>query len=122
MTRRAIQPSASRSGPRPDPPRCSGHSEPRAAAVDHVPGTTRLLHAGRPYKQAQHFARDLNSRLAEHQRGTGARLLEVVSDAGIGWHFGTSLRPSCGRASSRTKAAGSACGRPASTPPPRRLS
>ena len=57
--------------------------------MDHVPGTIYLLHFDRPYKHARHnlgWARDLNSRLAEHQRGT-ARLLPVVSDAGIGWQL-----------------------------------
>ncbi len=58
--------------------------------MDHVPGTIYLLHLNRPYKHAKHYlgwASDLNSRLAEHERGTGARLLQVAKDAGIGWEL-----------------------------------
>jgi len=53
--------------------------------VDHVPGTIYLLHFDRPYKHARHWAQDLNSRLAEHRRGTGAPLLQVVRDGAHTW-------------------------------------
>lgn len=56
--------------------------------MDHVPGTVYLLHLDRPYKHARHYlgwASDLQSRLASHAGGTGAKLLRVARDAGIGW-------------------------------------
>jgi predicted GIY-YIG superfamily endonuclease len=49
-------------------------------------GTVYLLHFDRPYKRARHYlgwASDLDARLAQHTAGHGARLLEVVHDAGI---------------------------------------
>jgi predicted GIY-YIG superfamily endonuclease len=51
-------------------------------------GTVYLLHFDRPYKHARHYigwALDLDTRLAEHAAGRGARLLQVVHHAGIGW-------------------------------------
>ena len=51
-------------------------------------GTIYLLHFEQPYKHARHYtgwAIDLDSRLALHSAGRGARLLEVVAAAGIGW-------------------------------------
>ena len=51
-------------------------------------GTLYLLHFSEPYKHARHYsgiATDLDARLAEHQAGRGARLLQVVKDAGITW-------------------------------------
>ena len=47
-----------------------------------------LLHFHVPYAHARHYlgsTSDLDARLAEHQRGAGARLMEVVSQAGINW-------------------------------------
>lgn len=52
------------------------------------PGVIYLLHLERPYKHAKHYTgwtTDLDARLAEHAAGRGARLLEVVRAAGIGW-------------------------------------
>jgi predicted GIY-YIG superfamily endonuclease len=51
-------------------------------------GTVYLLHFDRPYKHARHYcgwASDVDARLAEHAAGRGARLLQVVQAAGIGW-------------------------------------
>jgi predicted GIY-YIG superfamily endonuclease len=51
-------------------------------------GTVYLLHFDQPYKHARHYlgwTADLDARLARHEAGTGARLLEVAHDAGIGW-------------------------------------
>jgi predicted GIY-YIG superfamily endonuclease len=51
-------------------------------------GTVYLLHFDRRYKHAGHytgFALDLERRLGEHAAGRGARLLEVIAAAGIGW-------------------------------------
>jgi predicted GIY-YIG superfamily endonuclease len=47
-----------------------------------------LLHFSRPYKHARHYtgwASDLEARLAEHEHGRGARLLQVITAAGITW-------------------------------------
>jgi predicted GIY-YIG superfamily endonuclease len=51
-------------------------------------GTVYLLHFDRPYVHARHYTgwtTDLTVRLAEHANGRGARLLAVVTSAGIGW-------------------------------------
>jgi predicted GIY-YIG superfamily endonuclease len=53
-------------------------------------GTVYLLRFDRPYRPARHYCgwtRDLPARLAEHAAGRGARLLAVISDAGIGWQL-----------------------------------
>jgi predicted GIY-YIG superfamily endonuclease len=51
------------------------------------PGIIYLLHFSRRYKHAGHYigwvAADLDARLAQHRRGSGARLLAVAQDAGI---------------------------------------
>jgi predicted GIY-YIG superfamily endonuclease len=49
-----------------------------------------LIHFDRRYKHAGHYigwARDLLRRLAEHARGQGARLMAVITEAGIGWRL-----------------------------------
>jgi len=51
-------------------------------------GTVYLIHLDQRYKHAghsQHWTRDLTARIAEHLRGQGARLMEVIKDAGITW-------------------------------------
>jgi predicted GIY-YIG superfamily endonuclease len=53
-------------------------------------GTVYLLHFDRPYRHARHYCgwtRDLPARLAAHAAGRGARLLAVITDAGIGWQL-----------------------------------
>lgn len=55
-----------------------------------VEGTVYLLHFDRPYRHARHYrgwTTDLDARLAEHAAGRGARLLAVITDAGIGWEL-----------------------------------
>lgn len=50
--------------------------------------TVYLIHFDRPYKHARHYlgsAKDLNARLAEHRSGHGARLIQVIQEAGITW-------------------------------------
>jgi predicted GIY-YIG superfamily endonuclease len=45
-----------------------------------------LLHFERPYRHARHYlgyAADLDMRLARHRAGRGARLVEVITEAGI---------------------------------------
>lgn len=47
-----------------------------------------LICLERPYKHARHyvgFAKQLERRLAHHAADTGARFLQVVRAAGIGW-------------------------------------
>lgn len=49
-----------------------------------------LLHFDQPYKHARHYlgsADDLDARLARHASGNGARLIEVISQAGITWRL-----------------------------------
>ena len=47
-----------------------------------------LLHFAAPYKHARHYlgySPRIADRLEKHAAGQGARLTEVVKDAGIGW-------------------------------------
>jgi predicted GIY-YIG superfamily endonuclease len=49
-----------------------------------------LLHFERPYQHAQHYlgySPRIADRLDKHAAGTGARLTQVVKDAGIGWEL-----------------------------------
>jgi predicted GIY-YIG superfamily endonuclease len=51
-------------------------------------GTVYLLHFDRPYRHAAHYTgwtANLAARLAEHAAGRGARLMEVITQAGIGF-------------------------------------
>ena len=51
-------------------------------------GTVYLLHFDQPYCHARHYTgwtEDLLDRLERHARGCGARLMNVVSRAGIGF-------------------------------------
>lgn len=51
-------------------------------------GTVYLLHFAQPYRHARHYTgwtTDLDARLAEHKAGRGARLLQVIGNAGIDW-------------------------------------
>lgn len=61
-------------------------------------GYVYLLHFSQPYKHARHYLGstcDLEQRLQLHRNGRGARLMEVVAAAGIGfevcrlWRFNT---------------------------------
>jgi predicted GIY-YIG superfamily endonuclease len=61
-----------------------------AEANRHPQGTVYMLHFDQPYKHARHYvgwAADLAERLAEHAAGRGARLTQVVRDAGISWQL-----------------------------------
>jgi predicted GIY-YIG superfamily endonuclease len=52
------------------------------------PGVIYLLHFDRPYKHAKHYTgwtEDLLDRLDRHAAGRGARLVEVIWQAGIGF-------------------------------------
>ena len=59
-------------------------------------GTVYLIHFDKPignpnnpHGQAQHYigyaGSSLRRRLKEHRRGTGSRIMQVVTDLGIGW-------------------------------------
>jgi len=53
-------------------------------------GTVYLIHFLTPYKHARHYlgyTEDLEQRLQAHRTGNGARLMEVVTDAGIDWEL-----------------------------------
>lgn len=52
--------------------------------------TVYLVHFETPYRHAKHYlgsTADLDARLAQHRAGTGARLMAVITDAGIGWRI-----------------------------------
>jgi predicted GIY-YIG superfamily endonuclease len=52
--------------------------------------TVYLIHFLKPYKHARHYlgySTNLDKRITDHLCGTGARLLEVVTDAGIEWRL-----------------------------------
>lgn len=53
-------------------------------------GTVYLLHFEAKYHHAQHYLgyttrETVSERLEAHRRGQGARLMEVIGAAGIGW-------------------------------------
>lgn len=51
-------------------------------------GTIYLLHFDKPYRHASHYlgwAKDLEKRLGQHASGSGARLMAVLKEHGIGW-------------------------------------
>jgi predicted GIY-YIG superfamily endonuclease len=56
---------------------------------------TRLHHAGHYLGSSSH----LDTRLALHKSGNGARLMEVVSDAGISWELARLWECDCREAS-----------------------
>lgn len=58
-----------------------------------IEGTVYLIHFDRPYKHAAHYVgwtTNLEARLEEHRKGSGARLMEVLKEAGIGWKLAKS--------------------------------
>ncbi len=53
-------------------------------------GQVYLIHFDQRYKHAGHYCgwtNDLDARLAEHAAGRGARLMNVIKDAGITWRM-----------------------------------
>lgn len=47
-----------------------------------------LIHFAEKYEHAGHYlgyAKHLDARIAHHRNGTGARLMQVVNEAGIDW-------------------------------------
>jgi predicted GIY-YIG superfamily endonuclease len=70
--------------PTPTPPATSSSSG------RHPRGTVYLLHFDQRYEHAGHYtgwAEDLDRRLAEHLGGRAARLIEVITQAGIGFRL-----------------------------------
>ncbi len=65
----------------------------RGATVRHFPATHHyvyLLHFATPYKHARHYlgsSSHLDERLSLHKNGNGARPMEVIGEAGIGWEL-----------------------------------
>ena len=58
----------------------------KEAAKEITRMTVYLLHFTTPYRHARHYlgsADDLESRLARHRAGNGARLVQVCADHGI---------------------------------------
>ena len=57
------------------------------------PGTVYLIHFQQPYKHARHYLGWVHSptflepRLGAHRDGAGARLMAVITAAGIGWEL-----------------------------------
>ena len=52
--------------------------------------TVYLLHFSQPYKHAKHYlgsAKDLETRLEQHANGSGARLMQVIREAGLGFEL-----------------------------------
>ena len=52
--------------------------------------TVYLIHFERKYKHAGHYlgyTDNLEERLERHRAGNGARLMEVIKKAGIGWEL-----------------------------------
>lgn len=50
--------------------------------------TVYLIHFDQPYKHAQHYlgsTKDLPKRLSEHGTERGARLMQVITENGIGY-------------------------------------
>jgi len=50
--------------------------------------TIYLIHFSEAYKHARHYiglTDDLDARLSAHASGQGARLMEVITNAGISW-------------------------------------
>ena len=66
----------------------SPSSPPTSSSSRHPFGTAYLLHFDQRYEHAGHYtgwAEDLDQRVAEHLGGRGARLIEVITQAGIGF-------------------------------------
>jgi predicted GIY-YIG superfamily endonuclease len=59
-------------------------------STDPGPGTVYLIHLDIPYKHARHYlgwTTDLDARLRAHRDGHGARLMQVITAAGITWRL-----------------------------------
>lgn len=64
-----------------------------------MPATVYLIHFDSPYYHARHYigyTTDLARRLDDHRSGNGARLIEVITNAGITWRLARTW-PDAGR-------------------------
>lgn len=62
-----------------------------------------LIHFNAPLRHAKHylgFAEDIDARVQKHRTGAGARLLQVINEAGIAWQV-TRVWPEGTRADER---------------------
>lgn len=55
-----------------------------------IPATVYLIHFARPYRHAKHYVgytalESVEDRMRRHRNGSGSRLLQVVTQAGIEW-------------------------------------
>jgi len=60
---------------------------PNHSTIPHNAGCY-LVHFSKPYRHAKHYlgwSSDIGKHLERHNRGEGARLMEVVRAAGISW-------------------------------------
>lgn len=74
-------------------------------------GIIYLIHFEQPYKHAGHYlgwTSDLPKRLAAHAAGDGARLMAVVTQAGIAWSLSRTWVGTRGRERQIKKQGGSA--------------
>jgi predicted GIY-YIG superfamily endonuclease len=86
----------------PGPPAPASPAAP-PPSKDAPRGTVYLLHFDQRYEHAGHYtgwADNLDQRLAAHQRGAGARLVEVITQAGISFRLAR-IWPSASRARER---------------------
>jgi predicted GIY-YIG superfamily endonuclease len=70
-----------------------------------------ILHFDTPYKHARHYVgytkrEKLEDRLDEHRAGNGARLMEVVTDAGIGFEVSRVIKDGTRAQERRIKVSG----------------
>jgi predicted GIY-YIG superfamily endonuclease len=73
-----------------DPTPTSPSASTSGSAARHPLGTVYLFHFDQRYEHAGHYtgwAEDLDHRVAEHLAGRGARLIEVITQAGIGFRL-----------------------------------
>jgi hypothetical protein len=72
-------------------------------------GSPRLPQAPTNSRQIQHWTLDLPARLVDHAQGRGARLMEVVCEAGIGWQLARLWVGTRARERSLKQSGGAAC-------------
>jgi predicted GIY-YIG superfamily endonuclease len=59
-------------------------------STDPAPGTVYLIHFETAYKHARHYTgwtTDLDARLQAHRAGRGARLIDIITKAGVSWQL-----------------------------------
>jgi predicted GIY-YIG superfamily endonuclease len=58
-------------------------------------GVVYLIHFDEPFQHARHYlgyTKNLDTRLAAHRAGSGARLMKVISEQGISWQLARTWR------------------------------